>query len=262
MTNPSAPLAGSVLTGRSPAGTLDISQLRTGYPAGTDVLVDVSFTVHDGEILAVLGPNGAGKTTLLRAISGLLPCRSGDIRFGATSLKGLRAHRIARLGVGHVPEGRRVMPGMTVLDNLLLGAYRMRRRDLDGVLVEVLDYFPTLRRALKISAGTLSGGQQQMLAIARTLMSRPRVLLLDEPLTGLAPVIQDAVIVTLSELRSKDRTIVLVEQNAQRSLAVADRGVVLADGRVAAHGSASDLLSNPAVRESYLGSGAEIPVDE
>ncbi len=244
--------------------TLEVRELRTGYPGGPDVLRGVSLTVHDGEIMAVLGRNGAGKTTLLRAISGLLPCRGGDVVLGGRSLRGVRPHRVAARGVGHVPEGRRVMPGMSVADNLLLGAFRIGgRRQAEPVLEEVLEYFPTLRRALKAKAGTLSGGQQQMLAIARALMSRPQVLLLDEPLTGLAPVIQDDVMATLATLRSGDRTIVLVEQNAQRSLAVADRGVVLADGTVAVRGAAGDLLTNPAVREGYLGTdpAATRPVD-
>jgi branched-chain amino acid transport system ATP-binding protein len=244
--------------------TLVVRDLHTGYPGGPDVLRGVSVTVRDGEIVAVLGRNGAGKTTLLRAISGLLPCRSGDIELGGRSLRGVRPHRVARRGVGHVPEGRRVMPGMSVVDNLLLGAHRIgARRDADAVLAEVLEFFPTLRRALKAKAGTLSGGQQQMLAIARALMSRPQVLLLDEPLTGLAPVIQDDVMTTLAGLRTADRTIVLVEQNAQRSLAVADRGVVLADGVVVVRGAARELLADPAVREGYLGAdpSARLPTD-
>ena len=240
----------------SGAGRLVVQDLRTGYPGGPDVLDEVSLTVSDGEIVAVLGRNGAGKTTLLRAISGLLSCRSGDIRLGDRSIRGLRPHRIARLGLGHVPEGRRVIPGMSVLDNLLLGAFQIRGRgEIDELLDEVLQYFPTLRVALKSKAGTLSGGQQQMLAIGRALMSRPGVLLLDEPLTGLAPVLQDDVMSTLAGLRRGDRTIVLVEQNAQRSLAVADRGVVLSEGRVSVQGTASALLTDPAVREGYLGSG-------
>lgn len=244
--------------GQSPAGTLIVERLRTGYPSGPDVLRDVSFSVHEGEIVAVLGRNGAGKTTLLRAISGLLTCRSGDIRFGGRTLRGIRAHRLAGLGVGHVPEGRRVMPGMSVHDNLLLGAYRItRRRDIDGSLTEVLQYFPSLRTALRVKAGTLSGGQQQMLAIARALMGRPRLLLLDEPLTGLAPVIQDDVMATLAGLRTRDRTIVLVEQNAQRSLAIADRGVVLARGTVAVQDIAETLLTDTAVREGYLGAAPD-----
>lgn len=243
------------------AGALSINGLRSGYPGGPDVLRGVSFDVRDGEILAVLGRNGAGKTTLLRTISGLLPCRDGDIRLGEASVRGLRAHRVARLGVSHVPEGRRVMPGMSVLDNLLLGAFRItRRRDIDGALSEALEYFPSLGSALKARAGTLSGGQQQMLAIARGLMSRPRVLLLDEPLTGLAPVIQDDVMTTLAGLRTSERTIVLVEQNAQRSLDVADRGVVLASGVVGVQGTAADLLRDNAVREGYLGAESNPPI--
>lgn len=238
---------------------LQVDRLRTGYPGGPDVLQDVSLTVRPGEIVAVLGRNGAGKTTLLRAVSGLLPCRSGDVRLGRTSLAGLRAYRIARLGVGHVPEGRRVIPGMSVIDNLRLGAFRIGGRPaVTDAVTEVLDLFPSLRRALGARAGSLSGGQQQMLAIARALASRPRVLLLDEPLTGLAPVIQDDVMTTLSGLRTAERSILLVEQNARRSLAIADRGVLLTEGVVRLEGQASVLITDPAVKEGYLGTGRDV----
>lgn len=237
---------------------LVVDNVQVGYPGGPDVLRGVSLTVRPCELVVVLGRNGAGKTTLLRAISGLLTCRSGECRMGTKSLRKMRAFRIARQGLAHVPEGRRVIPGMSVADNLRLGAFPIgRRRDVDDALAEVLELFPSLRRTLSARAGTLSGGQQQMLAIARGLMSRPKVLLLDEPLTGLAPVIQDDVMTTLSRLRDDQRTILLVEQNAARSLAVADRGVVLVEGEVGLEGTASSLATDPRVAAGYLGIAPE-----
>ncbi|PRZ44320.1 branched-chain amino acid transport system ATP-binding protein [Antricoccus suffuscus] len=250
-------VSGDRIDGRHAIGAesgLVVEGVRVGYPGGPDVLRGVSLSVRPGELVVVLGRNGAGKTTLLRAISGLLPCRSGECRIGTASLRGMRAFRIARRGLAHVPEGRRVIPGMSVADNLRLGAFPIaHRRDVDDTLAEVLELFPSLRRTLSARAGTLSGGQQQMLAIARALMSRPRVLLLDEPLTGLAPVIQDDVMATLSRLRADERTILLVEQNAARSLAIADRGVVLVEGEVGLEGAASTLATDPRVKEGYLG---------
>jgi branched-chain amino acid transport system ATP-binding protein len=205
-------------------------------------------------MVVVLGRNGAGKTTLLRTISGLIGCRTGGVALAGSQVSGLKAHKIARLGLAHVPEGRRLIPGMTVADNLWLGAFSLaQRREGDAVLTEVLDLFPELGRRLKQRAGTLSGGQQQMVAIARALMSRPKVLLLDEPLTGLAPIIQEDVMALLGRLRSNDRTILLVEQNAERSLAVADRGIVLAEGRVSLQGDAKQLATDSRVIEGYLG---------
>jgi len=252
--NPSPVSSGSQIAANPDGNALSVEELESGYAGGPNVLRGVTFRVSPGELVVVLGRNGAGKTTLLRTVSGLLACRGGDIRLGQTSLRGVRPHKVARLGVAHVPEGRRVIPGMSVTDNLKLGAFHSSgRHTLDALQSEVLEYFPSLRRQLTVRAGTLSGGQQQMLAIARALMSRPRLLLLDEPLTGLAPVIQDDVMSTLDGLRESDRTILLIEQNAQRSLAIADRGVVLAEGRVVLEGAAAMLAVDPRVQEGYLG---------
>jgi branched-chain amino acid transport system ATP-binding protein len=235
-------------------GGITLDGVTAGYPGGPDVLHAVSLTVRTGEMVVVLGRNGAGKTTLLRTISGLIPCRNGRIRLGDAELSGARAHKIAQRGVAHVPEGRRLIPGMSVVDNLRLGAFALAGRgDVDAVMAEVLELFPDVASRLKQRAGTMSGGQQQMVAIARALMCRPEVLLLDEPLTGLAPIIQEDVMTLLGRLRGQQRTILLVEQNAERSLAVADRGVVLAEGRVSLEGQAAQLATDDRVIEGYLG---------
>lgn len=232
---------------------LTVESVRSGYAGAPDVLHGVSLQVSLGELVVVLGRNGAGKTTLLRTISGLLTCRHGRISVGTTELTGLRADRVARAGVAHVPEGRRVIPGMSVGDNLRLGAFTLKKDAMEAHFAEVVELFPALKERLCQAAGALSGGQQQMLAIARALMSQPRLLLLDEPLTGLAPLIQENVMEVLSGLRSQDRSILLVEQNAQRSLAIADRGFVLSEGRVTLEGPAESLANDPRVREGYLG---------
>jgi branched-chain amino acid transport system ATP-binding protein len=248
------PAAGSGLQSLPATGGITLDSVTAGYPGGPDVLHEVSLTVRTGEMVVVLGRNGAGKTTLLRAISGLIPCRSGHVRLGDSELSGARAHKVARRGVAHVPEGRRLIPGMSVVDNLRLGAFALAGRgEVDAVMAEILELFPDVAARLKQRAGTLSGGQQQMVAIARALMCRPEVLLLDEPLTGLAPIIQADVMALLGRLRAQQRTILLVEQNAERSLAVADRGVVLAEGRVSLEGEAAQLAADDRVVEGYLG---------
>jgi branched-chain amino acid transport system ATP-binding protein len=235
-------------------GGITLDAVTAGYPGGPDVLHEVSLSVRTGELVVVLGRNGAGKTTLLRTVSGLIPCRSGQIRLGDTKLSGDRPHRIAKRGVAHVPEGRRLIPGMSVVDNLRLGAFALAGRgEVDTVMAQVLELFPDMAARLRQRAGTLSGGQQQMVAIARALMCQPEVLLLDEPLTGLAPIIQEDVMALLARLRGQQRTILLVEQNAERSLAVADRGVVLAEGRVSLEGEAARMAADDRVIEGYLG---------
>lgn len=232
---------------------LTVESVRAGYAGGPDVLHGLSLEVVPEELVVVLGRNGAGKTTLLRAISGLIRCREGRITLGDTTLSGLRADRVARAGVAHVPEGRRVIPGMSVGDNLRLGAFTMKKDAMEAQFDEVVDLFPALKERVDQAGGALSGGQQQMLAIARALMSRPRLVLLDEPLTGLAPVIQESVMEVLDGLRSQDRCILLVEQNAQRSLAIADRALILSEGRVTLEGTAESLANDPRVKEGYLG---------
>ncbi len=234
-------------------GALVVTGLVSGYRGGPNVLHDVSLEVARGEILVVLGRNGAGKSTLLRTISGVIPARAGRIEVDGRDLTGRAPHEIARSGIGHVPEGRRVIPGMTVLDNLKLGGHTLRtRRGIVAQLQELYELFPVLPEWRNRLAGTLSGGQQQMLSIARALMARPDVVLLDEPLTGLAPILRAEVLAVIERMKSA-RAILLVEQNAAETLPVADRALVLHEGRVTLSGAAADLREDDAVQERFLG---------
>ncbi|MHB8489387.1 MAG: ABC transporter ATP-binding protein [Candidatus Dormibacteria bacterium] len=233
---------------------LVVQDLVAGYDAAPPVLSGVSLEVTAGEVLAVLGRNGAGKTTLLRCIAGLLKPRSGRVIVNGVDVAGWPAHKVAKHSVALVPEGRRVIPGMTVIDNLKLGAYLLpRSNEINRALDDVFAVFPALVAWSHRRAGTLSGGQQQLLSIGRALMTSPSVLLLDEPLTGLDPLFQTEVITALQNIKSGDRSILLVEQNARRSLSVADRGLVLAEGAIVLTGSASALRDDPRVQEGYLG---------
>jgi branched-chain amino acid transport system ATP-binding protein len=215
----------------------------------------ISLVVQPGEIVTLLGANGAGKTTALRCISGLIHPNEGEIALEGRAIHRLGPEAIVRLGIGHVPEGRRVFPGLTVSENLRLGA--SIRTDKAGIVADMnqmLELFPDLNRLRHALGWTLSGGQQQMLAIARGLMARPRFLLLDEPSLGLAPILVQAVFRAIQEINTRLGTaVLLVEQNANMALAIAHRGYVLETGRVALAGSAVDLLNNPDVRRAYLG---------
>lgn len=236
---------------------LELSGLRARYGAA-DVLHGLDVTVEEGEIVALLGANGAGKSTTLRAISGLVPQVSGTVRFAGQSLLGLGPERIVRLGVAHVPEGRRVFPGLTVRDNILLGASNRKgvsRRALERETDEMLEHFPDLRRLERALGWTLSGGQLQMVAVARGLMARPRLLLLDEPSLGLAPLIVQQVFRIVADIRARGTTVLLVEQNAHMALGVADRGYVLETGRLLVSGKPDALWADPQVRAAYLGGG-------
>ncbi len=220
-------------------------------------LRDVSLRVEAGAIVTVLGANGAGKSSLLGAIAGLVPSAGGRITLDGRDVTGLPAERVVRLGVALVPEGRRVFARLTVSDNLRLGA--ASRRDPAGVAADrerVLELFPLLRERLWQAAGTLSGGQQQMLAIGRALMSRPRLLLLDEPSLGRAPIVVEQIFGLIGRLRDEGVTILLVEQNAHRALALADEASVLAGGRVDVSGSAAEVRASSDVERAYLGAGA------
>jgi len=228
--------------------------LRVAYGA-IEALRGVSFEVEEGEIVTLLGANGAGKTTTLRTISGLLRPRAGTITFNGRSLIGTAAHDIVDAGIGHVPEGRRIFPRMSVYENLLMGAYR-RRGDLTSDLERVYDLFPVLRERSQQDGGTLSGGEQQMLAIGRALMSRPRLLLLDEPSMGLAPLIVLRIFEIIREINDNGTTVLLVEQNAAQALKLATRGYVLETGEIVMTDAAGALLTNDRVRAAYLGEGA------
>ena len=215
----------------------------------------ISLTVQPGEIVTLLGANGAGKSTALRCISGLIHPHEGEIALEGRAIHRLGPEAIVRLGIGHVPEGRRVFPGLTVSENLRLGA--SIRKDKSGIVADMqqmLDLFPNLSRLRHHLGWTLSGGEQQMLAIARGLMARPRLLLLDEPSLGLAPILVHAVFRAIKEINTRLGTaVLLVEQNANMALAIAHRGYVLETGRIALAGSAAELLTNPDVRRAYLG---------
>jgi branched-chain amino acid transport system ATP-binding protein len=232
---------------------LRIERLEAGYGRRT-CLTDVSLDVRQGEIVALLGANGAGKTTTLMAISGLVPACEGTVTFEGTALLGRPPAAIVGLGISHVPEGRRILPRLTVLENLELGGYL--RRDREGLrhdLDRVCALFPILGERRRQLAGTLSGGEQQMLAIARGLMARPRLLLLDEPSLGLAPKLVATIFETLQRINREGTTLLLVEQNAAMALQVAHRGYVLEAGRVVLTDAAERLRENPRVKAAYLG---------
>jgi len=237
---------------------LTVTSLVTGY-GKVQALRGVSLHVSKGELVALIGANGAGKTTILNAISGLLPVRRGDILLEGRSISRSAPHRIVQQGVVQVPEGRQLFPDMSVRDNLLLGSYRwpqaQKRRALREELDRVLAMFPILGERARQAAGTLSGGEQQMVAIGRALMARPRVLLLDEPSMGLAPMVARQIFDTIRGLCKQGLTILLVEQNARAALRLCDRGYVLETGRVVLEGTPEQLERNREVQRAYLGKG-------
>ncbi|HTJ25565.1 MAG TPA: ABC transporter ATP-binding protein [Candidatus Limnocylindria bacterium] len=235
---------------------LEVENLVARYGRIT-ALEGISLTVEEGEIVTLIGANGAGKTTTLRSISGLVRAASGSIRFDGRDVTKLAPSAIVRAGIGHAPEGRRVFPRMTVRENLEIGAYTRRSRaEIAADLEQALTAFPRLRERYEQKAGTMSGGEQQMLAMARALMSRPRLLLLDEPSLGLSPLLVQTIFGVIREINARGTTILLIEQNASQALAVASRGYVLEVGRVAQSGRASDLAASEAVRAAYLGGAA------
>ena len=213
----------------------------------------VSLDVGEGEIVALIGANGAGKTTTLRAISGLVKPARGSIELRGENLIGLLPDAIVRKGVIHSPEGRRIFPRLTVIENLRLGAYARGDGEIGGDLDNVLTLFPRLRERLRQKGGTLSGGEQQMLAIARALMSRPQVLLLDEPSLGLSPILVETIFATIADVNKRGVPILLIEQNARKALQIATRGYVMETGSIVKSGSAAALLADDDVRKAYLG---------
>lgn len=234
-----------------------VESLSVSYGA-IEALRDVSLHLDDGEIVTVLGANGAGKTTLLNTISRIVPVKAGSITYRGQTLTDVPAHRVADLGIAQSPEGRKVFSTLTVEENLNLGAYS-KRKDKDTVVAakaRAFDLFPILRERRRQLAGTLSGGEQQMLAIGRALMSAPRVLLLDEPSLGLAPILVSQIFDIIREINAQGTSILLVEQNARKALSIAHRGHVLENGAILLSGTADELRSNPQIQDAYLGGKA------
>ncbi len=231
---------------------LEIDTVSAFY-GNIQALRGISLSVEGGEIVTLIGSNGAGKTTTLRTIGGILRPRSGSIHFAGTDLAQVPAHRIARLGIAHAPEGRRIFPRMTVRENLELGAYSRDMTDLGPEYERVFTLFPRLRERVRQAAGTLSGGEQQMLAIGRALMMKPRLLMLDEPSLGLAPMLVETIYDIIREINASGVPILLVEQNAHKALEVAHRGYVIETGRIVQHGTGRELLNSAEVQRAYLG---------
>jgi branched-chain amino acid transport system ATP-binding protein len=231
---------------------LEVENLWVRY--GTvEAVKGVSFSVPAGSIVSLIGANGAGKTTSLRALTGLVKPGGGQLRFESTSLLGLAPHQIVNLGIAHVPEGRRLFPKMTVLENLTMGAYLRSRAEMASTLTMIYEHFPILRERGRQLAGSLIGGEQQMVAIARALMSRPRLLLLDEPSMGLSPIMTAEVGKVIRQINALDVSIILVEQNAMLALTLAEYGYVLQTGQLVMQGKAQDLLRDEGVKKAYLG---------
>ncbi|MBN1882932.1 MAG: ABC transporter ATP-binding protein [Deltaproteobacteria bacterium] len=226
------------------------------YYGNVHVLKRITFHINKGEIVTIIGGNGAGKSTLLKTISGLIPTERGEILFEKQKINSLTAERILRRGISHVPEGRKIFAKLSVRDNLELGAFTQKdRNEIAYDFEKVYTLFPILGERRKQSAGTLSGGEQQMLAIARSLMSRPKLIMLDEPSMGLAPKVVLEVFKTIKELKEMETTILLIEQNARAALALADRGYVMEMGMFTSHGDKEVLLDNEEVKRAYLGKG-------
>ncbi|MDT9687815.1 ABC transporter ATP-binding protein [Streptomyces sp. P9(2023)] len=232
---------------------LEVEDLRVAY-GKIEAVKGISFSVEAGQVVSLIGTNGAGKTTTLRTLSGLIKPTSGKITFDGQVLNGIPAHKVVSLGMAHSPEGRHIFPKLTIAENLQLGAFL--RKDKDGIEKDVqraYDLFPILGERRKQAAGTLSGGEQQMLAMGRALMSQPKLLMLDEPSMGLSPIMMQKIMETIATLKSEGMTILLIEQNAQAALSLADYGYVLEVGTIKLSGTGQDLLHDDEVRKTYLG---------
>jgi len=230
---------------------LKLEKVHTHY-GPIEALKGVSLDVKKGEIVSLIGSNGAGKSTCLMTISGILRSSSGKVLVSGTDISGKRAHEIVEIGISQVPEGRRIFPKLTVIENLEMGAF-LGRGDFSSLLEDVYRLFPILKERSRQYGGTLSGGEQQMLAIGRALMSKPEILLLDEPSLGLAPIMVTKIFRTIQEINKEGVTVLLVEQNARAALRLSDRGYVLENGAVTLEGNSEDLLNNEKVRHAYLG---------
>ncbi|MFI6346858.1 ABC transporter ATP-binding protein [Streptomyces sp. NPDC050560] len=232
---------------------LEVEDLRVAY-GKIEAVKGISFTVEPGEVVTLIGTNGAGKTTTLRTLSGLIKPVGGHIAFNGKPLRRYRADQIVKLGLAHSPEGRHIFPRMTIEDNLRLGAYlRNDREKITKDIRRAYEIFPILEERRRQAAGTLSGGEQQMLAMGRALMSQPRLLMLDEPSMGLSPIMMQKIMATIGALKAEGTTILLVEQNAQAALSLADRGHVMEVGKIVLSGDGNDLLHDESVRKAYLG---------
>jgi branched-chain amino acid transport system ATP-binding protein len=240
------------MSGANGGPMLALNEVHTYY-GNIHALQGVTLEVGHGEIVTLIGANGAGKTTTLKTISGLLSPRKGTVTFEGQDIGKTQAHELVKLGIGHAPEGRRIFSRLTVLENLQMGAFTRDLKTIGPDIERVLTLFPRLRERITQQGGTLSGGEQQMLAIGRALMSEPRLLLLDEPSLGLAPILVQQVFATIKEINQQGTTILLVEQNALQALTIAHRGYVLQTGNVVLTGLASDLIKNETVRKAYLG---------
>ena len=232
---------------------LEIKDLEVYYGM-IQAIKGISFEVNEGEVIAQIGANGAGKTTILHTISGLIAPKKGSITFEGQEITKIPAHKIVENGLAQVPEGRRVFPSLSVLQNLKLGAYtRKDKKEIDDTLKMIYERFPRLEERKNQPAGTLSGGEQQMLAMGRALMSKPRIILMDEPSMGLSPIFVNEIFDIIKQVSASGTTVLLVEQNAKKALSIADRGYVLETGKIVKEGKASDLLNDEAVKKAYLG---------
>ncbi len=232
---------------------LEIENLEVYYGA-INALKGISFSVEQGEIIALIGANGAGKTTTLHTITGLVPAKRGSVKLNGTDITKIPAHKIVSMGMAHVPEGRRVFAQLTVYENLMLGAYtRKDKAEIAGTLERVYERFPRLKERHKQTAGTLSGGEQQMLAMGRALMSKPSIILMDEPSMGLSPLYVSEIFDIITEINKSGTTVLLVEQNAKKALSIANRAYVLETGTISLSGDAKELMDNEQVKKAYLG---------
>ncbi len=235
------------------APLLEVKDVRSGYGA-VEILRGVGMQLHAGELVALLGSNGAGKTTLNNVLSGVLPTWAGQVHFDGQLLTGQSYTQVVRAGLIHVPEGRKIFPNLSVLENLQLGAYARARERREHNLAIALETFPRLKERLSQLAGTMSGGEQQMLAIGRGMMAEPKLLILDEPSLGLSPLLVEELFGLIQKLRASGLTILLVEQNANLALKISHRAYVLTNGEITLQGTSSELLSNPEIKKAYLGS--------
>ncbi len=232
---------------------LEINDLHVNYGMIT-ALKGISFEVNEGEVIALIGANGAGKTTTLHALTGLIPAKSGSIKLAGKELTKIPAHKIVQMGMAHVPEGRRIFQQLSVLDNLKLGAFtRKDKANISKDLQMVYERFPRLAERKSQIAGTLSGGEQQMLAMGRALMSKPKIIVMDEPSMGLSPILVSEIFDIITSIRKDGTTVLLVEQNAKKALSIADRAYVLETGNIVLSGKASDLINDESIKKAYLG---------